>query len=133
MSVDERQTRLQKIQKLKDLGINPFADKFLPREPIKRLIDIGKDVDKTFDQIEDDDEILRTSGRLISLREHGKISFGKIKDFTGEIQLMFYESAFELYSGNDKIISISPYQFIKKLLDIGDFIGVEGKLFRTKH
>ncbi len=133
MSVDERQTRLQKIEKLKELGINPFADKFLPREPIKRLINIGKDVDKTFDQLTSKDESLRTSGRLISLREHGKISFGKIKDFTGEIQLMFYEGAFELYSGDEKIISISPYQFIKKMLDIGDFIGVEWQLFRTKH
>ena len=46
---------------------------------------------------------------------------------------MFYEGAFDLFSGKDKIISISPYQFVKKLLDVGDFVGVEGKLFRTKH
>ena len=61
MNLDERQIRLQKIQKLKDLGINPFNDKFIPREPLKRLINIGKDIDKTFDQIKGNDEILRTS------------------------------------------------------------------------
>ena len=59
--IEERQVRLQKIQRLRELGINPFASKFLPREPIKRLLELGEDVDKTFDQIEEDDEVLRTS------------------------------------------------------------------------
>ena len=67
------------------------------------------------------------AGRLMSRRIQGKASFAEIQDSTGRIQVYFNRD--EICPGDDK----SKYNDVyKKLLDIGDFIGIEGELFKTQ-
>ncbi|MFS4483881.1 lysine--tRNA ligase [Hyunsoonleella sp. 2307UL5-6] len=118
MQLSEQElVRRDKLAKLKDLGINPYpADLF----PVKQT---SKDVKTNFDE----GKKVIIAGRLMSRRIQGNASFAELQDSEGRIQLYFNRD--EICSGDDK----SKYNTIyKKLLDIGDFIGVEGELFTTK-
>jgi lysyl-tRNA synthetase class 2 len=116
---DLRQQRIDKIEKLRQMGINPFANDFVPGET-------AADVVNRFGSIENEElgnypSKLKVAGRLMSLRFFGKAAFAHLKDRTGQIQI---------YVRKDKI---SEDQFeIFKICDVGDFIGVEGKIFRTR-
>src|SRR5213079_712509 len=70
---------------------------------------------------EDDPTVHRLAGRLILLRSMGKTTFGHVEDRSGKIQVYF------------KVDTVGAVQYeLVKLLDLGDVIGVEGPLFRTK-
>ncbi len=99
--------RQQKLAAIKKLGINPNPP-FYPRD---RSIKEAKKIGLT----------TRLAGRIRSIRRHGKLTFIDISDESGQIQL--------LLRAND--LSSKEYQLIR-LLDIGDFIGVKGEVFKTK-
>ncbi len=63
----------------------------------------------------------KIAGRLMSIRNFGKAAFGDLKDFKGKIQIFFYKPVLK-----------EKYNNFKKLVDIGDILGVEGSLFKTK-
>lgn len=105
--------RLDKLAKLKELGVNPFAYEFKQNTPIKTIITNFRDSTES--------QMTTTAGRIISIRGHGKATFLDIRDMTGKIQL---------YIKKDKVSELQ-YQ-IFELLDIGDIIGVKGPLFKTK-
>ncbi|MGC1204949.1 MAG: lysine--tRNA ligase, partial [Flavobacteriaceae bacterium] len=109
--------RREKLIKLRELGINPYpADLY----PVK---DNSKSIKKNF--VEGNKVVI--AGRLMSRRIQGNASFAELQDADGRIQVYFNRD--EICTGDDK----SKYNTIyKKLLDIGDFIGVEGDLFTTK-
>lgn len=109
--------RREKLTKLRELGVNPYpADLY----PVK---DNSKSIKKNF--IEGNKVVI--AGRLMSRRIQGNASFAELQDAEGRIQVYFNRD--EICTGDDK----SKYNTIyKKLLDIGDFIGVEGDLFTTK-
>ncbi|AWU43763.1 lysine--tRNA ligase [Blattabacterium sp. (Cryptocercus kyebangensis)] len=111
--------RRKKLNQLRLLGINPYP----PEEYfIKNTI---FDIKKNF--IEKDP--ISIAGRLIRLRILGKASFGEMKDHTGCIQIYFNKNHF--YS--EKMGKEESYNILlKKLIDIGDIIGVKGLLFKTK-
>lgn len=67
------------------------------------------------------------SGRLMSRRIQGKASFAELQDGEGKIQVYFNRD--EICTGDDKTLYNDVY---KKLLDIGDIIGIEGDLFTTQ-
>lgn len=101
-----KKVRLEKIEKLKELGIDPFPYVF----------------DKTHtvgECLENEGKPVKTAGRIFSYREHGNIAFADLGDETGKIQIFFQK----------KLLGDSFKQL--KLLDIGDFIGVEGEVGRT--
>ena len=109
--------RREKLKKLIEMGINPFpADLF----PIKNN---SQEIKENFEQ---DKEVV-IAGRIMSRRIQGNASFAEIQDNFGRIQL--YLNRDEICPGEDKTLYNEVY---KKLLDIGDIIGVEGKLFKTK-
>ena len=109
--------RREKLKKLIEMGINPFpADLF----PIKNN---SQEIKENFEQ---DKEVV-IAGRIMSRRIQGNASFAEIQDNFGRIQL--YLNRDEICPGEDKILYNEVY---KKLLDIGDIIGIEGKLFKTK-
>jgi lysyl-tRNA synthetase class 2 len=108
------EARLDKLAKLKALGIDPFTYGFKPITPIKTILSNFRD-DTT------EPQTTTTAGRLISIRGHGKAAFMDIRDQTDKIQL---------YIKKDKVSELQ-YQ-IFQLLDIGDIIGVKGPLFKTK-
>ena len=114
---EQEQVRREKLIQLRALGINPYPADLFPVDAmtadIKQNFENGKKV------------IL--AGRLMSRRIQGKASFAELQDSKGRIQVYFNRD--EICPGEDKVLYNEVY---KKLLDIGDFIGVEGELFTTK-
>lgn len=109
--------RREKLSKLQALGVNPYPANLFA-------------VDHTSKQIKDDfeeDKQVIVAGRLMSSRIQGKASFAEIQDSEGRIQL--YINRDEICPGEDKTLYNEIY---KKLIDLGDFIGIEGTLFTTK-
>ncbi len=109
--------RREKLAKLRALGINPYPAPLYPvdhsSEDIKSSFEEGKKV--------------VIAGRLMSRRIQGKASFAELQDSKGRIQVYFNRD--EICTGEDKTLYNDVY---KKLLDIGDIIGIEGKLFTTQ-
>ena len=109
--------RREKLEKIRELGINPYpADLY----PVTHLSD---QIKSNF--IENKKVVI--AGRLMSRRIQGKASFAELLDSKGKIQVYFNRD--EICPGEDKMKYNELY---KKLLDIGDFIGIEGELFTTQ-
>ena len=109
--------RREKLEKLRALGINPYPAALYPLNAtsasIKSNYEEGKQV--------------IVAGRLMSRRIQGKASFAELQDSSGRIQVYFNRD--EICTGEDKTLYNEVY---KKLLDIGDIIGIEGDLFTTQ-
>ncbi len=100
-----RKQRIEKLEILKSKNIEPYGRKY---EKVK-IKDIGENGN------------VKTAGRVMALRKHGGASFADIVDTEGKIQLYFKKN----------IIGEEQYEIFKEI-DIGDFIGVEGEIFKTK-
>jgi lysyl-tRNA synthetase class 2 len=112
------QERQKKLDELKKAGINPYPTRFNVKNKAQELQDKYsklKNEEHTKDSV-------KIAGRLITFRDLGKISFGVIQDVTGKIQIVLQDG-----ETPDKI-----FEFFKKYIDTGDFIGIEGSVFRTK-
>ena len=109
--------RREKLAQLREMGINPYPADLYPVDStsaaIKKEFEAGKKV--------------VIAGRLMSRRIQGKASFAELQDSEGRIQVYFNRD--EICTGEDKTLYNDVY---KKLLDIGDFIGIEGELFETQ-
>ncbi|WP_338357557.1 lysine--tRNA ligase [Yeosuana marina] len=118
MQLSEQElVRREKLLKLRQLGINPYpADLYSidhSSKQIKEEFEEGKKV--------------TIAGRLMAIKLQGKASFAQLQDAEGKIQVYFNRD--EICPDEDK----SKYNDVfKKLLDFGDFIGVEGELFTTQ-
>ena len=118
MALSEQEIiRREKLQSLRNLGINPYPANLFPvnhtSKQIKESFEEGKKV--------------IVAGRLMSVRDQGKACFAELQDSEGRIQL--YVNRDVLCEGDDKTLY---NQVFKKLTDLGDFIGIEGELFTTK-
>jgi lysyl-tRNA synthetase class 2 len=118
MQLSEQElVRREKLVKLRALGINPYPADLFP-------------VDHTSKQIKDnfeDGKKVVIAGRLMVINIQGKASFGQLQDSEGRIQLYFNRD--EICTGEDKSLYNDVF---KKLLDLGDFVGIEGELFTTQ-
>ena len=114
---EQEQVRREKLKQLRNIGINPYPANLFPVDAmtteIKKQFEEGKKV--------------VIAGRIMSRRIQGKASFAELQDTEGKIQVYFNRD--EICPGKDKVLYNDVY---KKLLDIGDFIGIEGELFTTK-
>jgi len=118
---EQESNRRTALSELRSKGINPF-----PPEEFIRTHN-SQSVIEEFKKDESADLGVKLAGRIMSRRIMGKASFAELQDQNGRIQLYFNRD--ELCPEEDK----SLYNDIfKKLLDIGDIIGVEGKVFKTK-
>ncbi len=120
MQLSEQEiVRRESLQKLRDLGINPYpAAQFKTTSTVKEVIN-------NFESLEGKELVL--AGRIMSRRIMGKASFAELKDGSGRMQI--YINRDEICAGDDK----SMYNDVfKKLLDIGDIIGVKGTVFKTQ-
>jgi len=123
--------RLEKAEKIRVLGIEPFPvlrfSKTHSAESAKKL-----EV-KSLEEIQNSSEkSVALAGRLVLFRSMGKLAFGQISDESGKIQICFQKDHFFVENlANDA--EITPMKFVEKLLDLGDFIGVRGEMFETKH
>ena len=109
--------RREKLTQLRNLGINPYPADLYPVDAL------SKDIKKNF--VEGKKVII--AGRLMRKNIQGKASFAELQDSAGRIQVYFNRDV--LCNGEDKTLYNEVY---KKLLDIGDFIGIEGELFTTQ-
>ena len=112
--IDER---IKKIEELRAQGVNPYAYKFEEKR------DNSEDLKKEYEKLKNEKYGKKTivAGRIMAKRSMGKISFLKLQDFKGNIQIVLQKD-----ETPDKIIELS------KKLDSGDIIGISGKVFRTK-
>lgn len=110
--MEEKEIRIKKVYELREKGINPFEYNF-------QRSHLAKEIKKDFDNLKEKE--VKVAGRVISERFHGKASFITIRDFSDYIQI--YLSLNNL--GDES------YNFFKKYIDSGDFIGVEGTVFKT--
>ncbi len=110
--------RLKKLDELRQLGIEPYDGRFLPDSKASDLLKRFQGA--SHDALEHETINVSIAGRIIALRDFGKAAFCHIQDATAKIQLYFKKDVLK-----DK------FGLLKKL-DIGDIIGVSGRLFRTK-
>ena len=118
MQLSEQEVvRREKLARLREIGINPYPADLFPvdanSKEIKNNFEEGKQV--------------VIAGRLMVINIQGKASFGQLQDGEGRIQLYFNRD--EICLGEDKSLYNTVF---KKLLDLGDFIGITGTLFTTK-
>ena len=114
---EQELVRREKLSKLRSLGINPYpADLFA-------ITHSSQSIKSNYQE----NEKVVIAGRLMRKKIQGKAAFTEIQDSQGRIQVYFNRDV--ICPGEDK----SAYNTIfKKLLDLGDFIGIEGELFTTK-
>ncbi len=118
MQLSEQEViRREKLTKLREMGINPYPAALYPVDAN------SKNIKENY--IEGKKVVI--SGRLMSRRIQGKASFAELQDSEGRIQVYFNRD--EICTGEDKTKYNEVY---KKLLDIGDIIGIEGDLFTTQ-
>lgn len=103
---DFRKVRLEKLEKIKALGWNPYPASFDKKNTIA-------------DSLKSEGKKVKTAGKIFSYREHGNIAFADLKDESGKIQIFFQK----------KLLG-EEYKNLK-LLDIGDYIGLEGEVIKT--
>ncbi len=110
--LDQKKIRIEKLKELKKLGINPYPYRFVRTHTISEIRE-KEEESLMLDAV-------AISGRIKAKRGHGKTVFADIEDASGKIQIYFRkdtldESLFEIVG----------------LIDIGDFIGVQGEIFKT--
>lgn len=139
----EYEVRLHKRQSLINAGIVPYAAQFEKRESIEHLHQKATSYNLPPAELllsEGSENTYSTAGRMMMFRTHGKLSFATLRDDTWDIQVAFVKDLCSLNTWAQVIKEItieeavvSAYKFAEKFLDIGDFIGVKGELFVTKH
>ncbi len=102
--------RKKKILELRKKGINPYPSTFDKKDSVENALK-AKSGSK-----------IKTAGRIITKRGIGKIIFSDLQDFSGKIQLVL----------QDKETPAKEFEFFTKYIDMGDIIGVEGKIIKTK-
>src|SRR5262245_57718404 len=109
---DQREIRIAKLTKLREAGINPYPERF---ERTRALADARK--------LPPDSGPIRVAGRIMTMRVMGKLSFATLLDETGRFQISVAE---------DDVGSAFYKEVWKKLVDLGDFVGIEGTTWTTK-
>src|SRR3989344_7750356 len=109
--------RIKKLSELRKLGVNPYPYKFDVRNYSSEILEKYKKLGKEGKAKEN----VSVAGRIITLRPMGKITFGHLQDYTEKIQFFINESG----------IGRKDYEILS-LLDLGDIIGINGTIFRTK-
>jgi lysyl-tRNA synthetase class 2 len=102
--------RLLKIHSLKEKGEELYGGRFLPVEPVEKVREAFQEGGK-----------VRMAGRLMGIRSHGKSAFADLKDETGRIQVYFKRD----------VLGEAAFGLFEKL-DIGDILGMEGEMFKSK-
>lgn len=108
---DQMLIRRDKLAQYEADGVYPFGQRFVVQQHAKQIKENFRDFD---------DQPVVIAGRLMTIRSHGKTAFASIRDITGDIQVYFRKD----------ILGDDEYKHVK-MLDIGDIVGLEGRVFRT--
>lgn len=107
--------RYQKLQELRDRGIDPYPYRFEPHHQARQIFDNAEPFITS-------GETVTVAGRLVAKRDHGKVSFAHLADRTGRIQVYVRQDT----------LGDEPYDVYRRLIEVGDFVGVSGTVFRTR-
>lgn len=118
---EQEQIRRNALEEIRKLGINPY-----PQAEFK-VSHKTREIKDKYNQEENNFQDVTLAGRLMSRRIMGKASFAELQDDTGKLQI--YVNRDEICPGEDKSLYNDVF---KKLLDIGDFIGIKGRAFITQ-
>jgi lysyl-tRNA synthetase class 2 len=111
-------SRLKKISELKKLGINPYPSKY----DVKNY---ASELQEKYKKLKNDSNTknkVNVAGRVMIIRDMGKIAFSTLQDSTGKIQFVL----------RDGDTGKKDFEFFKKFIDAGDFVGVEGLIIKTQ-
>ncbi|MEK7512418.1 MAG: lysine--tRNA ligase [Patescibacteria group bacterium] len=106
---NEEQVRLEKLNQIKSSGIKPYPEKFGKKQSLVQCSKLPEG------------KLVKTAGRLVMFRDMGKLAFGHLQDFSGRMQIAL----------KTDVLPEAEYKQFTKLIDLGDFIGIEGEIFRT--
>ncbi|HPE68491.1 MAG TPA: lysine--tRNA ligase [Thermotogota bacterium] len=119
MSENIRETRIQELQAIREKGVNPFPYRFDRTHTTQQI-------GQTFSSLEPgqtkEEEQIRTAGRIMAIRDHGKSAFFVLKDFFGTIQAYIRKNE----------VGEEAFAFFKEHVHTGDFLGIEGFPFKSK-
>ena len=104
------ENRYQKAQKLREQGVVPYAASFDRSHILAEAANL------------DEGDSVRVCGRVVLFRDMGKLSFATLQDHSGRMQIAFKKD----------VLGDAAYEELQKIIDLGDFIGVEGSMFTTK-
>jgi lysyl-tRNA synthetase, class II len=119
-----RATRLEKVEQIKALGLNPYAYKWEISHHCEQL-------QETYKDLADGEEInvkVSIAGRILARRVFGKLAFFSLQDETGTIQLYLDKNKIDENMTDGE----SSFNSLKKLTDVGDILGVKGTIKRTE-
>jgi lysyl-tRNA synthetase, class II len=119
-----RATRLEKLNEIKNLGLNPYAYKW-------EISDRAAELQKQYENLANAEEVateVSIAGRIVAKRVFGKLAFFEIQDETGKIQLYLEKQKIDAH-----MTSLSgAFNHLKKLADTGDILGAKGSIKRTE-
>lgn len=114
------QQRIDKVQELRADGIDPYPNRFRVSHTLREIFERCGGLSK--EELETREEEVVIAGRMMSRREHGKAAFCHIQDRSGRIQI---------YLRKDDL-GQEGFDRFSRFMDIGDFLGIKGKTFRTR-
>ncbi len=112
-----RSVKIEKLDRLREAGITPYPERYERTHTLAEVESLGEGT-----SLPEGLGVIRLCGRIISRREFGKLTFFDLQDLRGRFQCALQQ---------DRVGKERFKQFLK-LVDIGDFVGVEGELFRTQ-
>ena len=112
--------RKSKLEELRAMGIDPYANDFTSEHTTEELLSLH--ATKSPEELEEMGELFSLAGRIVSKRDFGKSAFFHLSDRTGRIQGFIQKNT----------VDEKTFTLFRKLLDIGDFAGVRGELFKTR-
>ncbi len=114
---DFMRQRREKLNEIREFGVEPYPHKYAPTHTTSAIHKEFREIEETPDET----QRVCIAGRIMTKRDHGKSSFAHLQDGEGRIQV---------YVRRDKV-GAEPYRIYRRF-DIGDIIGVEGVVFRTR-
>ncbi len=138
---NESLDRIEKIKKLKEAWVIVYANNYHGKMAIAEIAQNSNKV-KEVELLQESwaENIYQAAGRLMSYKSHGKLAFAKIMDGSGTIQVCFMKDKVVFNTGKEVVENItidneekSAYKVSEKFINVGDYIGVKGDLFLTKH
>jgi lysyl-tRNA synthetase class 2 len=128
MRPEQERVRIEKLEELRKLGINPYPADLYEINTSSAEIKTDCEYLKAGDKVEEGKyKQVSVAGRLMSRRIQGKAGFAELQDSQGRIQI--YMNRDEICPGEDKSFYNNVY---KKLVDLGDILGIKGYVFKTQ-
>ncbi|MEZ4087733.1 MAG: lysine--tRNA ligase [Candidatus Gracilibacteria bacterium] len=121
---NEFEDRKKKVGDLRETGVQPYPDRFERTHTLAEAKALGEDGEVRELEIigKSPREDVRVCGRLMLVRSHGKLTFARLQDHTGQLQICFMKD----------VVGEDVYKMLKKI-DVADFLGATGEFFVTRH